>query len=91
MAKLIYRVRKLPVLTDEAFRDYWLSTHGPLVRRFADLIKADKYIQGHTVPTPANALCQKSRGLADPYDGITEMWFENLESVQQVLTSPSVQ
>ena len=89
MAKLVYCVRKLPTLSDEAFFTYWLNNHGPLVRRFANAIRAEKYVQSHTVSTPVNALLQQSRGLQDPYDGITEVWFKDIETIQQVLVDPS--
>lgn len=91
MVKLVYCVRKLPGLSDEDFFEYWLNNHGPLVRRFADAIGAEKYVQSHTIPTPINALLQESRGLEDPYDGVTEVWFKDLESVQWVLAEPSAQ
>lgn len=89
MAKLVYCVRKLPTLSDEAFFEYWLNNHGPLVRRFAKAIRAEKYVQSHTIAKPVNALLQQSRGLEDPYDGITEVWFKDVETIQQVLADPS--
>jgi len=34
MIQLIYCLRRQPQLTPAAFRDYWLHTHGPLVRGY---------------------------------------------------------
>lgn len=91
MIKLVYCVKKRADLSNDAFYDYWLNNHGPLVGGVADRIGAKRYVQSHTVPTPINDLLQASRGLDDPYDGITEVWFESLESVQVVLADPSAQ
>ena len=89
MDKLVYCVRKLPALSDQAFFTYWLDNHGPLVRRFANAIRAEEYVQSHTVATPVNALLQQARGLQEPYDGITEVWFNDIETIQKVFADPS--
>ena len=36
-----------------------------------------KYVQSHTIDTPINQGLIESRGLAAPYDGITEVWWRS--------------
>jgi hypothetical protein len=91
MIKLVYCVAKRSDLSDEEFFAYWLNNHGPLVKRFAAAIKAEKYVQSHTISTPINTALQASRSLDMPYDGVTEIWFKDLETAQGVLVDPAAQ
>ena len=91
MVKLVYCVRKRAELSREAFRKYWLEQHGPLVLRFAEALRAKKYIQSHTIEPEINDAIVKSRGLAPPYDGIAEVWWEDIESLKAALSSPAAQ
>ncbi len=77
MIKLVYCVRRRADIADAEFHRYWLEDHGPLVRRWAQAIRARKYIQSHTCAPALNDLLLKSRGLAAPYDGITEVWWDD--------------
>jgi len=38
-------------------------------------------VQSHTLDTPANDAIRASRGSAEAYDGITEVWFEDLSAL----------
>ena len=91
MVKLVYCVRKRAELSLEVFRKYWLEQHGPLVLRLAEALHAKKYIQSHTIEPEINDALVKSRGLAPPYDGITEVWWEDIESFNTALSSPAAQ
>jgi uncharacterized protein (TIGR02118 family) len=91
MIKLVYCVRKRADLSTEAFSKYWLEQHGPLVRGFAEAIRARKYIQSHTIAPDLNALLVESRGLAAPYDGITEVWWDNEEAFKAGMSTPQGQ
>ena len=82
MIKLVYCIRKRSDITPEAFYDYWLHTHGPKVRDVAKAIGATRYVQSHTILPELNQTFKDGRGLAPPYDGITEVWFETLEVMQ---------
>jgi uncharacterized protein (TIGR02118 family) len=81
MVKLIFCLRRLPHLSREEFQKYWLETHGPLVRERAAAIGAIRYVQVHTGHDDANAGLQASRGGPDPYDGVAELWFEDVEAI----------
>ena len=81
MIKFVYVVRRRPELSPEAFRKYWLENHGPLVRSYAQALRAKRYVQSHTLDLPLNQVAQQIRGTQPPYDGITELWWDNLEEL----------
>lgn len=91
MIKLVYVVRRRPELSPEAFRDYWLHRHGPLVRSVSEALRASRYVQSHTVDVPFNEIARQTRGSMEPYDGITEVWWERPEDLAAALTTPEGQ
>ncbi len=91
MIKLVYCIRKNPSLSDEEFRDYWLNSHGPLVKSFSSAHKTIRYVQSHVVHPEVNAMLVETRGSSQPYDGITEVWWESLEVMQSALSTPEGQ
>jgi uncharacterized protein (TIGR02118 family) len=91
MLKFVYCVRRHPDITPEAFKKYWLESHGPLVRSYAKTIRAKKYVQSHTLDTPLNAAAQVPRGTKPPYDGLTELWWDSAEDLMAALSSPEGQ
>ena len=73
-------------MTVEQFQKRWLEVHGPLVRKLrAELPMMKRYVQSHTlagaVGDAVQAGLRASRGTMEPYDGITEVWFDSLESM----------
>ncbi|MFO1475811.1 MAG: EthD domain-containing protein [Verrucomicrobiota bacterium] len=91
MIKFVYVVRRRPDVTPEAFRKYWLEKHGPLVRSYAKALRAKRYVQSHTLDTPANLVTQQARGTKPAYDGITEVWWDSLEDLMAAAMSPEGQ
>lgn len=85
MIKLVYCVRKRADVSDAEFHRYWLEEHGPRARGHAKAIHADRYVQSHTLDTELNESLRDSRGARPAYDGITEMWWSDLESFQKAL------
>jgi len=82
MIKLVYCCRRKEGMSLEEFQKRWLEVHGPLVRKLnRDLPAMKRYVQSHTLPGPATTALQASRGTADAYDGITEVWFDSLEAM----------
>lgn len=81
MVKVVFCVRKRPEMSDEEFHRYWLEEHGPLVRSKARALGIVRYVQTHKLDTPANEAMRASRGAAEPYDGIAEVWWESVESM----------
>lgn len=47
MIKAVVLPRKLPHLSDEEFRRFWLEEHGSLVRSHARARRIRKYVQLH--------------------------------------------
>ncbi len=91
MVKLVYCVRKRSDLEEAAFRKYWLETHAALVRSIAEELRATKYVQSHTVHKEVNDALVEERGMAAPYDGITELWWDSVETAMEALSSPAGQ
>ncbi len=81
MIKLVFCVRRLPHLSLEQFQRYWLETHGPLVRRHAATLRIKRYIQVHTLDSPVNEAMRRSRGAAEPYDGVAELWWDSVQDL----------
>ena len=84
MIRVVFLLRKKADLTTEAFYDYWLNTHGPLVASVARDLNMLRYQQVHTiVGDPAPAGMAEARGGMEPiYDGVAEVWFENREALE---------
>src|SRR5262245_31001695 len=87
MIKLVYTVRRRPDLSPKAFSQRWLE-HGTLVARVAQAVRAIRYTQSHAINTPLNEALTRSRGLSQPYDGITEVWWNSLEDLVAGMSTP---
>ena len=80
MIKLVYIVAKRADISEKDFHEYWLKTHGPLVRSFAKSMRAKKYVQSHTVHEDAGNQIRNTRPkMKETYDGITEVWWDSAE------------
>ena len=91
MVKLVYCIRRREDVSPEEFRRYWLDEHGPLVRSVASAIGAVRYVQSHTMAPELNEVLRGSRGADQPYDGITEVWWESLADLQASMQTPESQ
>ena len=87
MIKLVYCITRRGDVDLEEFYRYWLNDHGPLVKSVAEAIGALKYVQSHTTLPELNNIFQDSRGLAAPYDGITEVWWQNKDALEAGMSS----
>ena len=88
MVKLTFCVRKLSHMSLAEFQRYWLETHGPLVRKRAEVLRIKRYIQVHRLDSPANEAMRASREAAEPYDGLAELWWDSIESMAAATSSP---
>ncbi len=91
MIKLVYAIERRDDVPLAEFYDYWLNSHGPRVKGHAEAIKARRYVQSHTVDTPANEAMRSSRGMLPPLPGITEVWWDSLADFQAALAEPAGQ
>ena len=89
MVKLVYCLRRRADVSPEEFYRYWLDTHGPKVKNTAEAMRALRYIQSHTCAPEVNQAFVASRGLAPAYDGITEVWWNNIEDLKAAMASPA--
>lgn len=83
MIKIILLIHRHPDLTHEEFADYWKSKHAPL---FAALPEAKqyvrRYVQDHAVGMP-----QGFPPSPVQYDGVAEIWFDDMASLTKLFTS----
>jgi uncharacterized protein (TIGR02118 family) len=89
MVKLVYCLRRRPDVPPDEFYRYWLETHGPKVKQAAEALRARRYVQSHTCAAELNQAFVASRGLAPPYDGITEVWWDSIDDVKAGMTTPA--
>ena len=78
MVKLVYCITKKPGLTDEEFFQYWKDIHGPIGARIPGL---RKLLQSRRL----NVRGDKHR---PSYDGMAELWFDDVESLLAARQSP---
>lgn len=87
MVKFVMCIRRQPHLSREEFQDYWLNSHGPLVKSLAGALGMRRYVQLHTADSPINGVVQKTRGSPEPYDGIAEIWYDSMEAFENSFSS----
>jgi len=67
-------IKRRPDLTREEFCKYWKEKHGPLVAKIVPGLR--KYIQNYPM---------EPFGSKYEFDGIAEMWFDDLQEFRQFL------
>ena len=82
MIKFSMCLRRLPRLSPEEFYAYWYNDHGPLVRSLADVLNIQRYVQVHALDHPLNDGFRKSRGGPERFDGIAEVWYDDLDAFE---------
>lgn len=90
MIKLVFCARRRSELTREQFSDYWRNHHGPLFQQHAQRYRALRYVQNHTLGGPVNDAMRASRGSAEPYDGVGEIWWQSVEDFLAVVRDPAM-
>ena len=78
MIKLVYCIAKKASLTDEEFFHYWKNVHGPIGARIPGL---RKLVQSHR-------LTASGGDRRADYDGMAELWFDDVEALQAARRSP---
>ena len=77
MIKLVYYVTRRPGMAIEEFSRYWHDVHGPIGRRIPGL---RRLVQSHLVDDPM--------AVRPAFDGMAELWFDNLDALQAARQSP---
>jgi uncharacterized protein (TIGR02118 family) len=77
MIKALYTASKKPGLSAEEFQQHWFEVHGQLCAQVPGL---RRYVQNHGLPEayPIRAMT---------HDGFSELWFDDLESLQRARAS----
>lgn len=69
MVKSIVMLRRRPDLTHEEFDRHWREVHAPLVLQLPGI---RRYVQNRPIEV----------GGEPPHDGVSEVWFEDLEALR---------
>jgi uncharacterized protein (TIGR02118 family) len=81
MIKLMFVVRRRPDVSPEEFHRYWRDEHGPLFRSFQGVLGYERYVQVHRLDVGLNDSLRESRGTSEPYDGVAEVWWTDLDAM----------
>ncbi|MEP7350612.1 MAG: EthD domain-containing protein [Sphingorhabdus sp.] len=89
MIKLNFCLRRLPSLSSAEFQTYWLEKHAPLVREYAKALRIIRYVQTHYLAETGLQASLDARGpIIEPYDGIAQLWWANVDDILTAGTTP---
>ena len=78
MIKLVAIANKPPTMSVDELRRWWLDIHAPIAKKLPGL---RKYVVSVTVGAPDEV---------PKYDGIAELWFDDMAALQNALQSPEL-
>jgi uncharacterized protein (TIGR02118 family) len=81
MVKLVYCITKKAGWSDQEFFDYWKNVHGTIGARIPGL---RRLVQSHHISVPGDKF-------APAYDGMAELWFDDVEALLAARESPEWQ
>ena len=87
MIKLTFAVRRRADVDPTQFHRYWREQHGPLVRSLQPALGIRRYVQTHRLETPFNQALRASRGALEPFDGVAELWWDDLDALVAVTST----
>jgi uncharacterized protein (TIGR02118 family) len=79
--KLVFAVRRRADVDQAEFHRYWRDEHGPLVRSLQAALGIRRYVQTHRMETPFNDMLRASRSALEPFDGVAELWWDDLDAL----------
>jgi uncharacterized protein (TIGR02118 family) len=92
MIKMVFCVSKRSSISRDDFHDYWLDQHGPLVESKAADLNIRRYIQSHTTHADFGNAMSSARGMKQKgFDGIAELWWDDIASLQAALSTEAGQ
>ena len=59
--------------------------------KHADIMRAKKYVQSHTLSSPLNDGMRQSRGMLEAFDGVAEVWFDSEQDLLEAMGSEEMQ
>ena len=82
MVKFTILLRRTPAMTHDEFVAYHRDRHAPLFCALPEVVQhVRRYVQCHTMPVSLPGLPPAK------YDGITELWFDDVAGLEAVFTS----
>lgn len=82
IVKLHYPLRCPENWDQDQAQQYWFTQHGPLIRRHAQAMGIQRYVQVHRIATPVEEALRRARGTeVAPYMGHAELWFDRRDTV----------
>ncbi len=88
MIRLTYLLRRKPGMSVEDFQRYWLDSHGPLIASHATDLDILRCIQVRALDQPGGGPIGGPRApMEEPYDGVTEIWWDDRETLGAALAS----
>jgi uncharacterized protein (TIGR02118 family) len=87
MIKLTFCLHRLPALSRKAFQEYWLDQHAPLVAKYREALRIRRYVQLHSTTANLNEAVRTSRGAPEMYDGVAQLWWDDLDDVVTAMSS----
>ena len=85
---MTFCLRRLDTLSWEEFSAYWGDVHAPLVHSHAETlgIRAYKQIRTLQIPGLHRGLQARNHGSPEPYDGIAQVWLDDLDALRKPTT-----
>lgn len=84
MIKMTMLLKRNPAITHAEFVDHHINHHGPLFRSIPEAKKhVVRYLQTHPIKEHTDAVP------VNDFDGTAELWFDSIEGLNAVLTSPA--
>ncbi|MET0931026.1 MAG: EthD domain-containing protein [Aeromicrobium sp.] len=81
-------VYRRPGLTEQEFHGYWRDVHGPKVAAHQDVLGFRRYVQHHAVHAGISRALGASRGGREPFDGVAQVFFDDLDALRSSGSTP---
>jgi hypothetical protein len=89
MIRFISCIKRRDDVSIEEFRHFWNSlAFDELQERVSRVLGANRFQHSLTLAVEANDLIMDERGLAEPFDGLIEYWWEQARDVLRLAESP---
>jgi uncharacterized protein (TIGR02118 family) len=90
--KMVACVRRRGDLSYEEFSRYWREDHRKLVVENLGALNVRRYAQNHLISPDFGEGLAQSRGMAtDHYDGVLELWWDDMATLTTAFASPEGQ
>lgn len=90
MIKLVFCVKKKPELSPAEFRKRW-KDHQIFTRSVAKAMHATRITHSLTLAIEENEELRLTRGTAEPFDGLLEVWWEDSAPIHAGFKDPKIQ